>query len=81
MYLTGDGLCEEIEPSIFGHHDDGLFYVKEVGWEDIYNGSGNEPVYQMAQGQAEVPQDRLETTIEAAEECPGSCIFLEEVVG
>ena len=26
---TGDGLCEEICPSIFYGHDDGLFYVKE----------------------------------------------------
>ena len=30
---TGDGLCEEICPSIFHGHDDGLFYVKEAGSE------------------------------------------------
>ena len=30
---TGDGLCEEICPSIFHGHDDGLFYVKEGGAE------------------------------------------------
>ena len=28
---TGDGLCEEIAPDVFFGHDDGLFYVREVG--------------------------------------------------
>ena len=30
---TGDGLCEEIAPSVFFGHEDGLFYVKEDGSE------------------------------------------------
>ncbi len=72
---TGDGLCEEICPAIFGHHDDGLYYVKEVDWPDIYNG-GTEPVYKMARGTAAIPEPYLEATIEAAEECPGECIFI-----
>ena len=29
---TGDGLCAEIEPSIFEMHEDGLAYVKEAPW-------------------------------------------------
>lgn len=74
---TGDGLCAEICPSIFEMHDDGLAYVKEETWKDIYNGVGNDPVYKMATGLALVPDHLLDATIESAEECPGECIFLE----
>ena len=74
---TGDGICVELQPGIFAMHDDGLAYVKEAGWSDIFNGSGTDPVYKMAEGTADVPQAQLDSTIEAAEECPGECIFLE----
>lgn len=77
---TGDGLCAEIVPAIFGGHDDGLYYVKEVDWPSIIDdGSGaqSEPIYQMSQGMASVPDELLTETIEAAEECPGECIFIE----
>lgn len=77
---TGDGLCEEIAPDIFGGHDDGLYYVKEVNWPSITDdgsGSQDEPIYQMSQGTADVPGELLDSTIEAAEECPGECIFIE----
>ena len=68
---TGDGLCEEIVPAIFFGHEDGLFYVREAGSE-----VPSEPTHQMYQT-VEVPTDLQESTIEAAEECPGECIFLE----
>ena len=74
---TGDGICTEICPPIFEMHDDGLAYVKEVAWKDIYNGQGKDPVYKMATGLAIVPEDLLEATIESAEDCPGECIFIE----
>lgn len=77
---TGDGLCEEICPEIFGGHDDGLFYVKEPDWPSILDrgdGPQSEPIYQMGTGTATVPDRLLEATIESAEECPGECIFLE----
>ena len=74
---TGDGICVELQPGIFAMHDDGLAYVKETGWSDIFNGSGTDPVYKMAEGTATVPQSHVDATIEAAEECPGECIFLE----
>ena len=77
---TGDGLCEEICPSVFAMHDDGLAYVKEPEWKTMYgpNGSsGNEPVYQGATGMATVPGEDVEAAIEAADECPGECIFIE----
>lgn len=75
---TGDGLCAEIVPAIFEMHTDGLAYVKEVAWSDIYNGAGTDPVYKMGTGLAVVPDELLEATIEAAEECPGECIFLAD---
>ena len=68
---TGDGLCEEICPSIFHGHDDGLFYVREVG-----TSVPKEPTHHMGES-VNVPDDLLETVIEAAEECPGECIFLD----
>ena len=72
---TGDGLCAEICPDIFFMHDDGLAYVKEVG-SDGY-GSDGAPRSQMAQGQVEVLSALEEAVIDAAEECPGECIFIE----
>ena len=79
---TGDGLCAEICPSVFDMHDDGLAYVKEADWPNIFgpNGeirSGGDPVYQMATGLATVPSEDVEAAIESAEDCPGECIFLE----
>ena len=68
---TGDGLCEEIAPSIFYGHSDGLFYVKEAGSE-----IPAEPTHVMTES-VEIPDLLLEATIEAAEECPGECIFIE----
>ena len=68
---TGDGLCEEIAPSIFYGHSDGLFYVKEAGSE-----TPSEPTHVMTES-VSVPSELVEATIEAAEECPGECIFLE----
>ncbi len=77
---TGDGLCEEVCPEIFGGHADGLFYVKEPEWPSIVDdGSGVkvDPIYQMGAGMASVPDRLLNATIEAAEDCPGECIFIE----
>lgn len=75
---TGDGLCEEIEPKVFYGHDDGLYYVKEVDWTTGLDSSGN-PRYVGATGLASVPDELLANVIEAADECPGECIFIEEV--
>lgn len=78
---TGDGLCAEICPDIFGMADDGLAYVKEENWPTIYSTDGvtaeAEPILQMADGTATVPESLLADTIDAAEECPGECIFIE----
>lgn len=75
---TGDGLCTEIVPDLFDMHDDGLAYVKEADWSTIYGpDSTPEPVYRMSEGLATVPAEYADDAIEAAEECPGECIFIE----
>lgn len=71
---TGDGLCEEVCPDIFFGHLDGLFYVKDVGTDGM---TGDTPTLKMAGGTAAVPDRLLDAVVEAAEECPGECIFIE----
>lgn len=67
---TGDGLCEEICPAVFTLLDDGLAYVKE-GDKVMDNPGG-------AEGVALVPSELEDAVTEAAEECPGECIFIED---
>ncbi len=75
---TGDGLCAEICPDVFWGQDDGLYYVKETagnyGSETLFDGKGTPAG---PNGQARVPDGLLDSVIEAAEECPGECIFIE----
>ena len=66
---TGDGLCEEIAPSVFTLLDDGLAYVKEG--DKVFNEPGG------AEGLASFPDSMMDSVVEAAEECPGECIFIE----
>jgi ferredoxin len=65
---TGDGLCEEICPDVFTLLDDGLAYVKDAS--DVKNPGG-------ASHPAEVPAKLEDAVVEASEECPGECIFIE----
>lgn len=67
---TGDGLCEEICPQVFTLLSDGLAYVKE-GDQVLSDPGGSECL-------AEVPTELEDAVREAAEECPGECIFIEE---
>jgi ferredoxin len=67
---TGDGLCEEICPQVFTLQEDSLAYVKDDG-QVLDNPGGSE-------GLAAVPPDLESAVREAAEECPGECIFIEE---
>ena len=66
---TGDGLCEEICPAVFTLLDDGLAYVKEA--DRVLSDPGG------ATSTAEVPTALEDAVREAAEECPGECIFIE----
>jgi ferredoxin len=67
---TGDGLCEEICPDVFTLQDDGLAYVKDA--DSVKSDPGG------AQGMVEVPGNLEDAVTEAAEECPGECIFIEQ---
>ncbi|MGH9107107.1 MAG: ferredoxin [Acidimicrobiales bacterium] len=67
---TGDGLCEEICPQVFTLLDDGLAYVKDDG--RVLNEPGG------SEGVAGVPAEHEDAVREAAEECPGECIFIED---
>ncbi len=67
---TGDGLCEEICPAVFTLLDDGLAYVKEG--DTVKSDPGG------AAGVAVVPPDQEDAVVEASEECPGECIFIEQ---
>jgi ferredoxin len=66
---TGDGLCEEICPSVFTLLDDGLAYVKDG--DTVMNEPGG------AQQMVTVAADLEAQVREASEECPGECIFIE----
>src|SRR6202045_5519472 len=65
---TGDGLCEEICPSVFTLLDDGLAYVKQDGVALSSPGG--------SAGLATVAPDMEDAVVEASEECPGECIFI-----
>jgi len=65
---TGDGLCEEICPQVFVLLEDGLAYVKDGG--RVLSDPGG------ATGIAGVPPHLEDAAREAAEECPGECIFI-----
>jgi ferredoxin len=67
---TGDGLCEEICPDVFTLQDDGLAYVKDG--QQVMNEPGG------AQGLVAVAANLEDAVTEAAEECPGECIFIEQ---
>ena len=65
---TGDGLCEELCPSVFVMHD-GISFVRAVGAQPRLVGGSTDMV--------PVPEGLLDAVLDAAEECPGECIFLE----
>ena len=75
---TGDGICVEIARPIFGLHDDGLAYVKEEGWANIMGpAGGGGPAKVGPSGTVPVGDGLVAEVVEAAEECPGECIFIE----
>lgn len=78
----GAGTCEDIAPDVFAARRDGTWAVKEsahhFGSETVFDGrneTGHGP--EGVGGRARVPAEMLDLVIEAAEECPGECIFVE----
>ncbi len=79
----GAGTCEQIVPEVFTARRDGVWAVKEdarfFGSDIVFDGltgPGHGP--EGVGGRARVPSALLDLVIEAAEECPGECIFIEE---
>lgn len=78
----GAGTCEQITPLVFSPRQDGVWVVKEDGsyFEattlfDGNAGSGHGP--DGANGIARVPDELTEAVLDAAEECPAECIYVE----
>ncbi|NBS92150.1 MAG: ferredoxin [Betaproteobacteria bacterium] len=76
---TGDGLCAELAPDVFAMHTDGLAYVKDPAWPNLFgpDRKGSEPKLKMTET-ADFPESMLDDVIQAAEDCPGECIFIEQ---
>lgn len=78
----GAGTCEQVAPAVFTARSDGLWAVKEdgryFGSTTVFDGrpgDGHGP--EGLAGRARIPDGLLDLVIEAAEECPGECIFVE----
>jgi ferredoxin len=66
---TGDGLCEELCPSMFVLGDDGLAYLKEG--ELVHDAPGGH------EAMVAVPDELADAVRDAADQCAGECIFVE----
>ena len=66
---TGDGLCVDHCPDVFVQLEDGIAYVAERG--DILNDPGG------SGSLASVSPRHVVSVLEAAEVCPGECIFID----
>ncbi len=66
---TGDGLCVDHCPDVFVQLEDGIAYVAEFG--DPLNDPGG------SGSLAGVPNRHARAVVDAADDCPGECIFIE----
>lgn len=66
---TGDGLCTDHAPAVFTLLEDGIAYVKQG--DRVLNDPGSS-------GSLAAVAPALEyAVIQAADDCPGECIFIE----
>jgi ferredoxin len=65
---VGNGICEELCPDVFRLVDGGVAYVRD----------GDRLLAAGRDGVREVPAEFEALVVEAAEECPAECIFVEE---
>ena len=78
----GAGTCEQIVPEVFYDRGDGLWAVGEssahFGQTVIFDGStGDGQGPDGSTGVARVPRNLSDLVLEAADECPAECIYLE----
>lgn len=78
----GAGTCEQAVPEVFVERRDGTWAVQEsaqyFGTTTVFDGqTGDGHGPEGVSGRARVPEHLLEFVVDAAEECPGECIFLE----
>lgn len=66
---TGDGLCVDHCPDVFVQMEDGIAYVAERG-EPLNDPGGSGSL-------AEVVDRDIAAVVQAADVCPGECIFIE----
>ena len=66
---TGDGLCVDLCPDVFVQLEDGIAYVAESG-EPLNDPGG-------AGSLADVTTRDFSAVVQAADVCPGECIFVE----
>ena len=66
---TGDGLCTDHAPDVFTLLEDGIAYVKEA--DIVLNDPGS------SASLASVPHHLEHDVVQAADDCPGECIFIE----
>ncbi len=78
----GAGTCAQIVPAVFHERSDGTWAVKEdsahFGETVVFDGRlevGHGP--EGVAGRARIPEKLLDFVIDAAEECPAECIFVE----
>ena len=79
---VGAGTCEQLAPELFEATGDGVWAVKEEAryWGEgiVFDGTAG-PGHGPAGpgGRARVAAALEEAALEAAEECPGECIFVD----
>lgn len=78
----GAGTCEQIAPEVFYPRGDGTWVVKEdasfFGASVFFDGvaaPGHGPAG--SNGTARIPEQLLDAVVDAAEQCPGECIYME----
>ncbi|MFL6240502.1 MAG: ferredoxin [Actinomycetes bacterium] len=70
-HCTGDGLCVQYAPQVFEFDIDGLAYVKDSDGELLTTPGSTTPV----------PESLKLAVIDAADECPGDCIYVSDPNG
>jgi len=78
----GAGTCAQIAPEVFHPAGDGTWVVKEdgqfFGATTVFDG-GAGPGHGPAgpNGLARIPDHAFDAVVDAAEQCPAECIFME----